>query len=266
MKIRLLIAAGALLLLPCAWFIAGKLHRFAYWIDRKSDADVEALATSGWRIDRLEVAPDVELVGLVRPPKRADARWLLFVPGNSESLLGGFRDVLDGLRGEDDVGLAFWAYRGFENSGGIPTPAHLRADLGPQWQRLLDLGASPDRIEVWGYSLGSMLAPHLVAELCAAKTPPRRLVLLATAPQFGLMPHGTFGRFRRSDRFETLSAIDGVTCDVDIAHGSIDPALPIAGAREVAARFGERASFHELPGCGHADLWQAAREQLWRSK
>ncbi|MCB9878217.1 MAG: hypothetical protein H6835_11520 [Planctomycetes bacterium] len=264
MKFRLLLAAAALLALPAVWYLLGKRHRFAYWIDRKSDAEVAALATAGWQVDRLEVAPGVELVGLVRPPRSPDARWILFVPGNSTDLLRGFRDVLDGLRGDDDVGLAFWAYRGFEASGGAPDQAALRTDLQLQWRRLRQLGATAARTEIWGYSLGSVLAPHLCAWLCDQGETPRRLVLLATGDDIPIMPFGLFGRLRASERYELDSAVDRVCCPVEIAHGTLDDALPIAGAEAVARRFGARATFHALDGCGHADLWPAARAALWR--
>lgn len=239
------------------------MHRFAYWIGRKSDAEVAALATGRWRVDRLAVERGVELVGLVRPPARVDARWVLFVPGNSENLLEGFRDVLDAVFGDDDVGLAFWAYRGFDASGGVPTPDALRQDLGAQWRRLVELGAAPARSEIWGYSLGSMLAPHLAASLCAAGTPPRRLVLLATGPEIRIRPHGLFGRFRPSDVYSPLDAIAKITCPVAIGQGADDDALPLAGARELAARFGGHATMHAFAGRGHADLWPDVRRELW---
>ncbi|MCK5943004.1 MAG: hypothetical protein KAI24_13585 [Planctomycetes bacterium] len=264
MKIRILIALGALAALSGIWFVAGKLHRFAYWIGHKSDAEVQALQRDGWQVDRLPVDDGVELVGLVRPPSRpdaSDARWLLFVPGNSASLLDGFQQVLDELRGDDDVGLAFWAYRGFDASGGAPTPAALRRDLMRQWRRLQELGATAANTEIWGYSLGSMLAPHLAAELCDAGTPPKRLVLIATGSEIAIRPHGLFGRFRASDRYEAASAAARVTCPVVVAHGSDDDALPIAGARALAERM--QAQFVEIDGRGHADLWREVRAEVW---
>src|SRR5688572_20049388 len=112
-KTWFLLAAALVVVLPVAWFVAGKMHRFAYWIGRKSDAEVAALATNGWQVTRLDVAPGVTLTGLVRQPQRADAPWLLFAPGNSSALLDGFQKVLDDLRGSEDLGIAFFAYRGF---------------------------------------------------------------------------------------------------------------------------------------------------------
>lgn len=261
MKVRVLLTLAVLVVLATTWLVAGKMHRFAYWIARKDAAQVQALAKDGWLIDRLQVAPDVELVGLVRPPKSPDARWLLFVPGNSTAMLDGFQAVLDDLRGDDDVGLAFWGYRGFDASGGTPTPAALAADLRVQWQRLQELGATPARTEVWGYSLGSTLAPHLVAHMCDAGQAPQRMVLLATGMKIPVRPFGWFGRFQSSDVYEGISQQDRVTCPVIVAQGSADDAMPIDGAKQLAKAFGARMLV--LEGRGHADLWTAARQELW---
>ncbi len=257
----LLVALVALLV--AAWFVAGKLHRFAYWIGRKTDAEVQALATGGWRVDRLPVASDVTLVGLVRPPAGADARWILFVPGNSSALLEGFRSVLDDLRGGDDTGIAFWAYRGYDASTGTPSPAALADDLLLQWQHLKSLGAVPERTEVWGYSLGAVLAVQLVARLAAQGERPARLVLAAAGERIAIMPHGVFGRFRPDDVYDATVAIAEVDCPTVLVQGTDDDAVPIAEARRLAAALGNRATLHEVAGKGHLDLWHDVRRLAW---
>lgn len=248
--------------LPLVWIAAGKLHRFAYWIGRATAAEVEALATGGWRVERLEVAPGVTLVGLCRPPRSPDARWLLFAPGNSEAILAGFRPELDALRGERDLGLLFFAYRGFDASGGTPDPESLAADLQAQWRHLRRLGVLPERIEIWGYSLGSVLAAQLAAAVADAGEIPARLVLLAAGERIPVMRHGLFGRFLPDDLFDAAPALDRIRCPVVIVHGERDDALPIAGARAIHARLGSRSTLHALPDQGHFDLWQPARELL----
>lgn len=261
MKIHTVLVLAGIAALPVAWLLAGKAHRFAYWIATKSDSQVHALAKDGWLVDRLQVADGVELVGLVRPPKNPNARWVMFVPGNSTALLDGFQAVLDELRGDDDVGLAFWGYRGFDASTGTPNPQALQADLMPQWNRLLELGATAERTEIWGYSLGAALAPHLAADLCKAGTPPNRLVLVATGMEIPVRPHGLFGRFSSSDIFEGHSVAARVTCPVAIAQGSEDAAMPIAGAQQLAKKFGTEVQVIE--GKGHVDLWPDTRTLLW---
>lgn len=265
-KTGLLLSLAALAAVPLAWFVAGKMHRFAYWAAPKTDAEIAALATDGWRVERLAVAPDVTLVGLCRPPQAKDGRWILFAPGNSQSILAGFRSELDRLRGADDIGLLFFAYRGFDASGGTPTPPTLAADLQAQWRHLRELGVPAARIELWGYSLGSVLAAQLAATLADAGEVPARLVLLAAGERIPVMRSGLFGRFLPDDEYVMGTAIERIRCPVAIVHGERDDALPIAGARALQARLGERCTLHALPDRGHFDLWQPARALLFLPK
>ncbi|MCA8974100.1 MAG: alpha/beta hydrolase [Planctomycetes bacterium] len=252
------IAICLLLAVVMAWFGAARLHRFAYWIDQKSEADIAALATGRWQIDRLEVEPGVTLVGLVRPPVDPAGRWVLFVPGNSTALLPGFQAELERAL-PDEIGVAFWAYRGFEASTGVPTPEHLLADLLPQWDRLRALGAAPERTEVLGYSLGSVLAVQLTAELTRRAQAPARLVLAAAGPRIDIMRHGPFGRFLADDVFDATAAAATVECPVVIVHGTADDALPIAAPRQLRQLIGDNATLHELPGKGHTEVWDGVR-------
>lgn len=251
----LLAAAGLAGLLAAAWLIAGRLHRFAYWIGARTEAELDALATDGWRRERLEVAPGIVLQGLSRPPQREDAPWLLFAPGNSEGLLPGFRSELDRVRGDADIGLLLFAWRGFDGSGGTPGPEALAADLLRQWDLLRGRGVAAQRIEIWGYSLGTPLALQLAAALADRGEAPRRVVLAAAAPLVAVMPFGPFGRFRADDHYDAGPALARVRGPVVIAHGTADDVLPLAGARELARALGDRATLHELPGRTHFDLW-----------
>jgi alpha/beta superfamily hydrolase len=252
-KRSLLVLLALAAALPTVWLLAGKLHRFSYWISRCRPADLQPLATSGWELVRLPVAADVELFGLVRPPREPNARWLLFAPGNGEALLRGFRGVLDALRGERDLGLCLFAYRGFDASGGTPDPAALRADLLRQWHWLRGRGVPAASIEVWGYSLGSVLASQLVADVVATGEQPARLVLVAAAERIAVRAHGVAGRFTGADQYVASNACGSTP--ILLLHGTADDALPLAGARALAAAFGSRATLHELPGRNHFDLW-----------
>lgn len=267
---RMIWIAAALLCLPLVWFGLGRLHRFSYWIDRKSEAEVHALATGGWRAVRIEPEPGIGLWGLVRPPAATTAPWVLFLPGNSTDLLAGFRDMLDRARGERDVGLSLWAWRGFEASDGVPSPAALAADAGAMWRHLVDAErVDPTRIQVWSYSLGTAPAVGLAAGLCRAGTPPARLVLLSACDTLSVRAAGRWGRLRPADRYDALADAAAVTCDVLMVHGSDDDALPIAGAHRLQQTLGGPVRLVELPGRGHADyladladfVWTASQEQ-----
>lgn len=256
------IAIAVLAVGAVAWFGAPGLHRFAYWIDRKTDAEIDALARERWRVDRFETEPGVTLVGLVRPPQ-GDAGWVLFAPGNSTALLAGFQSEIE-RSVPPDRGVAFWAYRGFEASGGAPTPAALLADLVRQWDRVQALaGAAGARTEIFGYSLGAVLAVQLAAELTGQGRAPARLVLAAAGESIAIMPHGAFGRFLPDDVYDAAAAAPRVACPTVIVHGTADTALPIATARALRRLIGDHATLHELADKGHTDIWQGVRQHAF---
>lgn len=259
----LIVLVALVLLLVAVWVAAGRMHRFAYWAAPKSDAEVAALATTEWHLNRLQVADDATLVGLIRTAHMTDPPHVLFVPGNSSAVLEGFRDALDVMRGSMAVRMCFWAYRGFDASTGTPSPAALEEDLWRQWQYLQSLGATPANTEVWGYSLGSVLAMRLAARMAANGQSPTRLVLIAAAERIQVMPAGTFGRFLADDVYDATDAIPKIACPTLIVHGTADDALPIEGARRLAAAVGARATLHEIPGKGHLDLWDDVRRLVW---
>ncbi|MCR9247343.1 MAG: lysophospholipase [bacterium] len=261
----MIVTACVLATLAAAWFLAPKLHRYAYWIDRKTAAEVDALARGRWQVERLQVAEGVELVGLVRSPTAATSKWILFVPGNSTALLQGFQAELDRTLPED-VGIVFFAYRGFEASGGSPNPTNLLADLHRQWQLVCARNGATEPPTLFGYSLGSVLAVQLAGDLAAAnhqaqaKPPkPARVVLAAAGERIPIMPHGTFGRFLPSDVYDATTAAPAIDCPVVIVHGTADTALPIATARALRDRIGERAQMVEAEGKGHTDIWAAVK-------
>jgi pimeloyl-ACP methyl ester carboxylesterase len=262
---KLAIVAG--LFVACvlaAWLLLPKLHRFAYWIDRKTPAQVQALAGNGFEAVRIEPEPGTFLWGLVRRPA-AGKGWVLFLPGNSSDLLAGFRSLLEAAV-PDGEGIAFWAWRGFEASDGTPSPTALQQDAQAMARHLTGVeGARPGDVEIWSYSLGTAMAIELAANWCIAGTPPRRLVLLSPYASLGVMQTGFFGRIQSDDRYDALARAVDVTCATLILHGSADEALPVAGARELARSLGGNVRMFEMPGCGHADWLPQVRSWLARA-
>lgn len=254
MHTRVLITVAIAAALAAVWFGSRRLHRFAYWTARHEPAAIARLATGDWRLDRFTPAPQVELFGLWRPPRSPQGRHVVYLPGNSESVLAGFQDVLTRAAGERDLAFAFWAPRGFDASTGTPSPAALAEDAIACWDRCTHEFGFPERRELWGYSLGAAVAVEVAARLCARGTPPSRLLLLAAGDVLPVMPAGLFGRFRPDDRYDALAAAPRVTCPVTMVHGALDDALPLAGARRLQQAFPGPVEFRELPRVGHVDL------------
>jgi fermentation-respiration switch protein FrsA (DUF1100 family) len=152
----------------------------------------------------------------------------------------------------DGTGLVAVSFRGYAGSSGSPTEAGLLNDAEAAYafaaQRY-----PPDRIVVWGYSLGSgpavaLAARHRIARLILEA--PYTSIVDVAAAAFPFAPVRWFVR----DPFHADQWIAHVTAPVLFMHGGRDRTIPI--------RFGER--LYELardpkqmvrfPEGGHDDL------------
>lgn len=209
----------------------------------------------GWREAAIERG-DVTLQGLTRPPAGQEARWILFFGGNATSLAASQR-LLERVRGDEDIGLAVFAYRGYDGSGGRPTQRALTDD-GVVAVRTLEreLGVGSGRLAVVGHSLGASVAAHVARHLEDDGRPPAALVLLA--------PFRSVPRVARQhvwcavpclfpDAWKTERIAPRFRVPVLVLHGADDAVVPVAHGRAIAAAI-PGARFLEIPGRGHDDL------------
>ena len=183
-------------------------------------------------------------------PPRDGKPVVIFFHGNGDILA--WRAPWFGALTADGTGLVAVSFRGYAGSSGSPTESGLINDAEAAYAFAAQRYA-PDRIVVWGYSLGTGPAVAL-----AARQPIGRLVLEApytsiadvAAAAFPFAPVRWFVR----DQFHADQWISKVTSPVLIMHGGRDRTIPI--------RFGER--LYELardpkqmvrfPEGGHDDL------------
>lgn len=228
---------------------------------------VERLSRApGWRLAHVPRG-DVELVGLVRASTRAPT--LLFFSGNATDIATS-QLLLEHIRGPEEVGLAVFAYRGYDGSGGEPAEPALHEDAR---ELVRALGVPPAELVILGHSLGTSMAAHLAADLSREGTPPKGLVLVSPFTSVAaifdanvpLLPVGWAVR----DAHRTDRVIDEVRCPVLIIHGTDDPLIPFAHGKALAAKLGDRATFLEIRGGGHDDVLDhtrsiAAIRAMWR--
>jgi pimeloyl-ACP methyl ester carboxylesterase len=233
-------------------------HRFRYRPAPLPAAGLQALAAkAGFVADDVPCEPGVVLRGLVRPPRSPEASWILLLPGNGADLLRGGSKLLSEIAGDDDFGLAVWAYRGFDGSGGEPSRAALEADSERALGRLADAhGVRAERLHLLSYSLGTALALRLAAVMTARGTPPASVVLLAPYERIDVTPDTWWAPWSLGDRYDALLHAPGSGAPVLAIHGAQDDAVPVGAARSLVAALGQRARLVELPGRGHAD-WLA---------
>jgi uncharacterized protein len=265
------LAIGAAVLVSGAISTAALLRprpipRFAYIGQALAPRDYETLAARvGWRgrtrVIRIAsgaprgpgaigaAADEIVLRGLERPPSIASAPWILFFDGNTAHPLENGQRVLDALAGDRGWGAVLWAYRGYDGSGGAPTPEDLLSDGWAEYKGLLnDEALDPSRVHLIGFSLGTSIAAAVAARAHGAA--PASVTLLAPMSELEMISRVG----HTLHRYETLKYLADMDAPTLIVHGALDKTLPTAGGRQVALRLGPRARYVELPDCGHLDL------------
>lgn len=203
--------------------------------------------------DPLDVAPGVTLTGL-RHHGAAQAPVLMFFGGNAMSIIDG-ATILGSLTSGRDWGWGVWAYRGYDGSGGSPRQDAIFADAIIA-ARHLDV--PPRQLFVIGQSLGTGVAVHVAAELAARNSPPAGVVLLSPYTSIRRVADEALGLplgWLLADRYETTRELSAIRSPLLILHGEHDEVIAIEHGREIAAALGERATFVEVLGAGHNDLW-----------
>ena len=207
------------------------------------------------RFLKIAGADGVRVAALYLP--NPQARYtLLFSHGNAEDL-GDNLEFLEGLHKAGFAVLA-WDYRGYGTSEGTPSERTLYSDGQAVYDYLVrELKTPPERVLVFGRSLGSVTAVDL-----AARQPVAGLILEGglTSGQRVLLPFPLFP----FDRFSNLEKMGRVRCPVLVIHGTADEVIPFRHGEALfrAAREPKRNWWVE--NAGHNDLAYSAGAEYGR--
>lgn len=201
-----------------------------------------------------------------------DQCWImLYFPGN-----GGHRGYrLKEIRQMTSLGchVVYFDYRGYAENGGTPSEEDIARDARGTWDfATRQLGAAPDRIVLWGESLGGGVATRLAADLSREGRPPAGLVLRGTftslvdaaAYHYPWLPV----RWLLLDRYPSLVRIGSVTCPLLMIHGRLDRIVPFEQGQRLFAAApavsgnGVPKRFVELPHAGHNDMMYVAADEI----
>lgn len=177
---------------------------------------------------------------------------VLFCHGNA----GNITHRLDAMINFRNQGwnVLLFDYRGYGDSSGTPSEEGTYRDARAAWDYLVnDKGIAPERIVLYGESLGGAVATWL-----ATQVKPGALVLDSTfssaadmgAVMFPFLPIRKLCRFG----YDTRSRLGAVECPVVVAHSRNDEMIPfVNGQRNFAAarepkRFVEMAGVHNSGG------------------
>jgi uncharacterized protein len=189
------------------------------------------------------------IVGWYKAPEPGRAAVLYF-HGNGGSLWN--RRLRARLLAEGGRGLLIVSYRGYSGSTGTPTEAGLRRDARAAYD-LLAQHVAPERIVLYGESLGSGVAVRLAAE-----RPVAGVILDAPYPStvdiariaYWFVPVDWLMR----DQFRSIDIIGQIKAPLLMLHGERDGVIPIALGERLFTAAPEPKRFVRLPGVDHVSV------------
>lgn len=189
---------------------------------------------------------------LPTPHTPDSAPWLLFLHGNAATIASRANIVrYEHLRA---IGLNVFApeYRGFGGLEGTPSEAGVTADARFGYAYLRDhLAIPPERIVVYGWSLGSAVAVNVASSLPAAAVilegAPASLVAIGQR-EYPWMPI----RLVMRNPFESILKVRRITVPMLFIHSPDDTVIPIDEGRRLYEAAPGPKRFVEVRG-GHID-------------
>jgi pimeloyl-ACP methyl ester carboxylesterase len=159
-------------------------------------------------------------------------------------------------------GVLLVEYRGYGHPAeGTPSEAGLYADAEAALDEAARRGVGPERIALWGYSLGSGVAAEMAYRGHGAAlvliSPFTSVVDVAThaapwLPMSLLFP----------DRYDTVAKAPSIRVPTLVVHGDRDPEIPFDEGRAVAAAI-PGARFLPVVGAGHEDIFDLGGTTLF---
>jgi len=203
---------------------------------------------------------DGERVIVWHVPPREGKPVVLYFHGNGGSLR--YRAGRYRMLAEAGIGLVALSYRGFAGSTGAPSEPGLLADAAAAYKFAVARYA-PERIALWGESLGGGVAAQI-----AAREKVGKLILEApftSAAEVAQRAYLIFPvRLLMQDQFRSDEYIARVTAPVLVMHGERDNVVPFDLGERMVGLIAAPKKFVRFPDGGHNDLdvYGATREAL----
>ncbi len=183
--------------------------------------------------DGLELHGWLSLAGTPRGTDSADIKQVLaagqpvvlFFPGNAGNRSD--RDIQFRVLGSLNAHVLLVDYRGYADNPGKPSEANFAKDARSVWNKLTqDLDVPPQRIVIYGESLGGGVATRLASELCQEGIEPGGLIIQSTFSSLVAVAQAHFPVAPVSlllvDRYPSDQRIKEVTCPILQIHGQQD--------------------------------------------
>lgn len=211
--------------------------------------DVLEAELTGFEDIVVETEDGERLRGFWKAPEPGRALTIYF-HGNAGNLWNRRNRVR--VLGEDGRGVLIVSYRGYSGSTGSPTEEGLHRDARAAYRFAVER-VDPERILVYGESLGTGVAVRLAAENpvgAVALDAPYASTADVAAMRYPFAPV----RFLMLDQFRSIDVIDAVRAPILIMHGDADAVVPFSQGETLFAAAPEPKRFVRFPGAGHSSL------------
>jgi len=191
------------------------------------------------------------------------APMVLFFHGNAGDI-SNRTPIAEGLLREG-LSVLLLEYRGYGGSGGKPSEKGLHQDALAGWAFLLEQGGDPERIVIFGRSMGAAVAARLAADHA-----PGRLVLESAFVSlkaigksvYPFLPGFLFSRL--NGRFATREWVERVEAPLLVIHGAEDDLVPLTMGREIFDAGRGPKAWLAVGGAGHNDVFWVGGPEYFR--
>jgi uncharacterized protein len=233
--------------------LVGGLYLFQrhllYFPDRDRPALGE-LAQLGAREVKVTTADNLSLLSWYLPP-REGRPVIAYFHGNGGHI--GYRGERLHRFAREGYGVLMLGYRGYGSNPGTPSEAGLYADAAAALDFLAREGVMPNRLVLYGESLGSGVAVNLAVQREIAGLvleAPFTSVAEVAQYHYSFVPASLLVR----DRFDSVLSIAKVKAPIMVLHGVRDTVVPVRFGRALLDAAPKPKEGWFSPEAGHEDL------------
>jgi uncharacterized protein len=249
---RLLAAFAATYMVLCGFMFFYQRHLLYFPASGRQPPDPVRAGVPEIGLVRVETADGLSLLAWFAPPRAAGAPVVLYFHGNGGTI--GDRGHKAALLMKAGYGIFLAEYRGYGGNPGSPTEDGLYADAEAALAWLAGQGYGPERIVLYGESLGTGVAVEM-----AVRHTVRGLILEAPFSSMADAAKTAYGwlpvDLLLKDRYDNAAKIASVKVPLLILHGDADHVVPSALGQKLFAAAGGDKEFVLIPGGGHSDLY-----------
>lgn len=235
--------------------------RLIYFPFRAHDVTPGALGLAHEEL-RLRTEDGVSLHGFFLPAT-GSRRVVLVCHGNAGNVSHRLDRALL-MQRELEADVLLFDYRGYGLSEGSPDEAGTYADARAAYGWLRERGQAPERIVLFGESLGAAVALELAlgaeARALVLESPFTSVPDMARA-HYWFLPVWPLVR----TRYDNLGKVARLRMPLLVLHGDQDEIVPFAQGRRVFEAAPEPKGFHAIRAAGHNDTYLVGGKGYWRA-